>query len=33
MMQKIHSGKGKRDEKYKLEGYVELDEGYYYIAS
>ncbi len=33
MMHKIRSGMGKRDEKYTLEGIVELDEGYFEIAT
>jgi hypothetical protein len=33
MMHKIRSGMGKRDEKYILEGIVELDEGYFEIAT
>jgi hypothetical protein len=33
LMDKIRSGMGKRDDKYTLEGSVELDEGYFEIAS
>ena len=33
MMHKIRSGMGKRDEKYILEGIVELDEGHFEIAT
>jgi hypothetical protein len=32
-MHKIKSGIGKRDDKYTLEGSVELDEGYFEIAA
>jgi hypothetical protein len=33
MMHKVRSGMGKRDEKYTLEGIVELDEGHFEIAT